>query len=110
MDLRTSFALPAPAVKGMLQFCRRAYPLSIRTGADLLLTCSASITSRIGFAKKMAKAYAVKSARITLILKGRCWTAAALVVASQSCSLRIFFRARFRAKACFTRRFSPGFR
>jgi len=25
-------------------------------------------------------------------------------------SLRIFFRARFRAKACFTRRFSPGFR
>jgi hypothetical protein len=25
-------------------------------------------------------------------------------------SLRIFFRARFRAKACFTRRFAPGFR
>jgi hypothetical protein len=25
-------------------------------------------------------------------------------------SLRIFFRARFRAKALFTRRFSPGFK
>jgi len=25
-------------------------------------------------------------------------------------SLRLFFRARFRAKACFARRFSPGFR
>ena len=25
-------------------------------------------------------------------------------------SLRIFLRARFRAKACFTRRLSPGFR
>jgi len=25
-------------------------------------------------------------------------------------SLRFFLRARFRAKACFTRRFSPGFR
>jgi hypothetical protein len=31
-------------------------------------------------------------------------------VAIQSCSLRIFFRARFRAKACFSRSFSPGFR
>src|SRR5271169_760953 len=29
---------------------------------------------------------------------------------TQSDSLRIFFRARFRAKACFTRRFAPGFR
>ena len=28
----------------------------------------------------------------------------------QSGSLRIFFRARFSAKACFSRRFSPGFR
>jgi len=25
-------------------------------------------------------------------------------------SLRSFFRARFRAKACFSRRFSPGFK
>jgi len=25
-------------------------------------------------------------------------------------SFRFFFRARFRAKACFTRRFSPGFK
>jgi len=32
------------------------------------------------------------------------------LVATQSDSLRIFFRARFRAKACFTRRFAPGFR
>jgi hypothetical protein len=31
-------------------------------------------------------------------------------VASYSCSLRIFFRARLRAKASFTRRFSPGFK
>jgi hypothetical protein len=30
--------------------------------------------------------------------------------AAYSESLRIFFRARLRAKACFTRRFSPGFR
>ena len=30
--------------------------------------------------------------------------------ATYSDSLRIFFRARFRAKACFTRFFSPGFR
>jgi hypothetical protein len=30
--------------------------------------------------------------------------------ANYSDSLRIFFRARFRAKACFTRRFAPGFR
>lgn len=30
--------------------------------------------------------------------------------ATQSDSLRSFFRARFRAKACFTRRFAPGFR
>jgi len=28
----------------------------------------------------------------------------------QSCSLRIFFRARFCARACFTRFLSPGFR
>jgi hypothetical protein len=32
------------------------------------------------------------------------------LAATYSDSLRIFFRARFRAKACFTRRFAPGFR
>jgi hypothetical protein len=32
------------------------------------------------------------------------------MIAAYSESLRNFFRARFRAKACFTRRFSPGFR
>jgi hypothetical protein len=30
--------------------------------------------------------------------------------ATQSRSFRIFFRARFRANACLTLRFSPGFR
>jgi len=29
---------------------------------------------------------------------------------AEESSFRIFFRARFRAKACFTRRFSPGFK
>jgi hypothetical protein len=35
---KTSSALPTRAVKGMLQFCRRAYPVvvPIRTEADLL--------------------------------------------------------------------------
>jgi hypothetical protein len=33
-----------------------------------------------------------------------------IMVAAYSESLRNFFRARFRAKACFSRRFSPGFR
>ncbi len=43
--------------------------------------------------------------------EGRCfWRQRLLNVATQSCSLRSFFRARFRAKACFTRRLSPGFR
>jgi len=42
--------------------------------------------------------------------EGRCLAAATLIVATYSGSLRFFFRARFRAKACFTRRFSPGFR
>lgn len=40
----------------------------------------------------------------------RCCQAAAPIVATQSDSLRIFFRARFRARACFTLRLSPGFR
>jgi len=36
--------------------------------------------------------------------------AGASVGATYSGSLRFFFRARFRAKACFARRFAPGFR
>ncbi len=46
-------------------------------------------------------------------IEGRCSAAAVLLfylAATYSDSLRIFFRARFRAKACFTRRFAPGFR
>ena len=36
-EVKTSSVLPTPAVKGMLQFCRSAYPVPIRAGADLLL-------------------------------------------------------------------------
>ena len=40
-------------------------------------------------------------------MKGRC-LAAATHSGNSSGSLRLFFLARFRANACFTRRFSPG--
>jgi hypothetical protein len=43
--------------------------------------------------------------------KAACRVVAATQVAiTYSDSLRTFFRARFRAKACFTRRFAPGFK